>query len=224
VTARPLPEEGGGVRSVRERREPRLSGCEVEHGGFAPAAVIPPQQWQASCPWTSCLGARENRPDGAQVLPPRRVVAGKIPALQHAPMQADSDNERLVLEFFSCLNTENFTRLREIFHEEVTWTPMIRGIPGAGVHRGKAGIIDQFLIPVRGMFRPGDPKTTVDTICSKGSLVLTETRGAGQVADGRPYENLYAWAFEIRDGKILAVREYMDSLYVSTLFGMKQDS
>jgi ketosteroid isomerase-like protein len=139
-------------------------------------------------------------------------------------MQADSDTERLVLEFFDALNTENFTRLRELLHEEATWTPMIRGIPGAGVHRGKSGIIDQFLIPVRGMFRPGDPKTTVDTICSKGSLVLTETRGLGQVADGRTYENQYAWAFEIRDGKILAVREYMDSLYVANLFGMQQEA
>jgi ketosteroid isomerase-like protein len=138
-------------------------------------------------------------------------------------MQADNDNERLVLEFFSVLSAADFPRLRELMHDEVTWTPMIRGIPGAGVHRGKSGIIDEFLIPVRGMFRPGDPKTTVDTICSKGSLVLTETRGSGQVADGRSYDNQYAWAFEIRDGKILAVREYMDSLYVAKLFGMAQD-
>jgi ketosteroid isomerase-like protein len=101
---------------------------------------------------------------------------------------------------------------------------MIRGVPGAGEHRGKAGIIDEFLVPVRGLFRPGDPKTTVDTICSKGSLVLTETHGSGQVADGRVYENQYAWAFEIRDGKILAVREYMDSLYVAKLFGTAKDA
>jgi ketosteroid isomerase-like protein len=138
-------------------------------------------------------------------------------------MQADNDNERLVLEFFSVLSAADFPRLREILHDEVTWTPMMRGVPGAGVHRGKSGIIDEFLIPVRGMFRPGDPKTTVDTICSKGSLVLTETHGSGQVADGRPYENQYAWAIEVRDGKILAVREYMDSLYVAKLFGMAKD-
>jgi ketosteroid isomerase-like protein len=143
---------------------------------------------------------------------------------QHRAMQADTDNERLVLEFFSVLSAGNFARLSEMLHDEATWTPMIRGIPGAGVHRGKSGIIDEFLVPVRGMFRPGDPKTTVDTICSKGSLVLTESRGSGQVADGRPYENQYAWAFEIRDGKILAVREYMDSLYVATLFGMAKDA
>jgi len=139
-------------------------------------------------------------------------------------MQADNDNERLVLEFFSVLSAADFPRLREMLHDEVTWTPMIRDIPGAGVHRGKTGIIDEFLVPIRGMFRPGDPKTTVDTICSKGPLVLIESHGSGQVADGRPYENKYAWAVEIRDGKIFAIREYMDSLYVAKLFGTAKDA
>jgi ketosteroid isomerase-like protein len=139
-------------------------------------------------------------------------------------MQADNDNERLVLEFFRVLSAGDFVRLREILHDEVTWTPMMRGVPGAGVHRGKVGIIDQFLVPVRGLFRAGDPKTTVDTICSKGSLVLVESRGTGEVADGRVYENLYAWAVEIKDGKIFAVREYMDSLYVAKLFGTAKDA
>lgn len=139
-------------------------------------------------------------------------------------MQADNDNERLVLEFFRVLSAADFDRLRELMHEEITWTPMMRGVPGAGVHRGRSGIIDEFLIPVRGLFRPGDPKTIVDSICSKGSLVLVESHGEGVVADGRIYENQYAWAFEIRDGKVFAIREYMDSLYVAKLFGMAKDA
>lgn len=133
-------------------------------------------------------------------------------------VKAENENERLVLKFFETLSSGDLDRLRELFHDDATWTPMVRGIRGEGVHRGKAGIIDQFLAPVRGLFKPGDPKVLPDTIASKGSLVLIETRGLGHVADGRPYENLYAWAFEIRDGKVFAVREYMDSLYVSRLF------
>lgn len=135
-------------------------------------------------------------------------------------MQADTDNERVVLEFFAVLSDGDFSRLRELMHDEVTWTPMMTGVPGAGVHRGKQGIIDEFLVPVRALFRPGDPKTLVDSIASKGSLVLIESHGAGQLADGRTYDNRYAWAVEVRDGKILAVREYFDSLYVARLFGM----
>jgi hypothetical protein len=71
---------------------------------------------------------------------------------------------------------------------------------------------------VRGLFKPGDPKVHMDTITSNGSLVMTETHGLGTLADGRPYENYYAWAVEIKDGKIFAIREYMDSFYVAGLF------
>jgi hypothetical protein len=134
-------------------------------------------------------------------------------------VRADNENERLTLEFFTILSTGELERVRELLHEEVTWIPQVRDIPGAGTYRGKKGVIDEFLAPVRGMFAPGDPKTTVDTIVSKGPIVMVESRGLGKLADGRAYENRYAWAIEIRDGKVFAIREYMDSYYVAKLFG-----
>ncbi|HEV7714500.1 MAG TPA: nuclear transport factor 2 family protein [Steroidobacteraceae bacterium] len=134
-------------------------------------------------------------------------------------VRADNENERLTLEFFTILSTGELERVRELLHEDVTWIPQVRDIPGAGTYRGKKGVIDEFLAPVRGMFAPGDPKTTVDTIVSKGPIVMVESRGLGKLADGRAYENRYAWAIEIRDGKVFAIREYMDSYYVAKLFG-----
>ena len=129
-----------------------------------------------------------------------------------------NENERLTVEFFATLGSGDLEAVRALLHEDATWKTMVNDIPGAGTHVGRAGIVDQFLAPIRGMFRPGDPKILVDTIASNGPLVITETRGQGVLADGRPYNNLYAWAFEIRDGKVFAIREYMDSLYVMRLF------
>ncbi|MEP7246262.1 MAG: nuclear transport factor 2 family protein [Gammaproteobacteria bacterium] len=134
-------------------------------------------------------------------------------------VRADNENERLALQFFSVLSTGELENLRPLLHDDVTWIPQVKDIPGAGVHRGKKGVVDDFLAPVRGMFAPGDPKTTVLTIMSKGPLVMVESRGLGKLADGRTYDNLYAWAVEIRDGKVFAIREYMDSHYIATLFG-----
>jgi ketosteroid isomerase-like protein len=56
-------------------------------------------------------------------------------------------------------------------------------------------------------------------MASKGSLVIAEARGVGKVADGRDYQNLYAWAFDLKADKIFAIREYMDSHYVINLLG-----
>ena len=134
-------------------------------------------------------------------------------------IQADTDSERLVVDFFNTLSTGDLERVRELFHEEATWEAMVRDIPGVGVHRGRKGIVDDFLKPIRGMFAPGDPKVTLTSIASKGPLVFAESKGSGKVADGRPYDNQYCWALEIKDGKIFRLREYMDSLYIHKLFG-----
>ncbi len=48
---------------------------------------------------------------------------------------------------------------------------------------------------------------------------MCETRGKGKLQDGRTYDNKYAWSIDIKDGKIFRIREYMDSYYVSKLFG-----
>jgi uncharacterized protein len=133
-----------------------------------------------------------------------------------------SDNERLVMRFFEVLSAGDLEAVRDLLHEEATWKPQIRDVPGAGVHRGKQGIVDDFLRPIRAMFRPGDPKVIVDTLASKGNLVIAEARGVGKIADGRNYDNLYAWAFDLKDGKIHAIREYMDSHYVINLLGSPQ--
>ncbi len=134
-------------------------------------------------------------------------------------IHADTANERLVVDFFTTLSTGDLERVRDFFHDEATWEPMVKDIPGVGVHRGKKGIVDDFLKPIRGMFAPGDPKVTLTSIASKGALVIAESKGSGRTADGRPYDNLYCWALEIKDGKIFRLREYMDSLYISKLFG-----
>ena len=127
-------------------------------------------------------------------------------------------NERTVIEFFATLSTGDLERVRTFLHPQATWTPQVRDVPGAGVHKGHKGIIEEFLAPVRGLFQPGDPKVIVDTIASNGALVLTETRGVGRLKDGRAYSNLYAWAIEVQEGRITAIREYMDSHYVVGLF------
>ena len=134
------------------------------------------------------------------------------------PPEPDNENERLAVRFFTTLSSGDLEGVRALLHEDATWKTMVEDIPGAGTHVGPAGIVDKFLMPIRGMFRPGDPKILIDTIASNGPLVIAETHGQGVLADGRPYANLYCWAFEMRDGKVFAIREYMDSLYVSRLF------
>ena len=122
---------------------------------------------------------------------------------------ARTAQEQTVLDFFRILSTGELEAIRKTLHPDAQWRPMVENIPGAGVHGPRDVIVDQFLAPVRGMFAPGDPKTTVHSIVSSGDFVMCESRGLGKLADGRTYDNRYAWAVELKDGLVYRIREYM---------------
>ena len=131
---------------------------------------------------------------------------------------ARTPQEQTVIDFFAILSTGELEAIRQTLHAEASWQPMVEGVPGAGVHGPRDVIVDQFLAPVRGLFKAGDPKTTLRSIVSHGDFVMCESVGQGLLSDGRTYSNRYAWAVELRDGLVYAIREYMDSHYVATLF------
>ena len=132
-------------------------------------------------------------------------------------IKADNPNEAFVMKFFEVLSTGDLETLRPMVHPEATWTPMGQNIPGAGVHHGRKGIVDEFLGPVRGLFEPGEPKVTVTSLTSKGDMVVAECRGVGTLKNGKAYDNLYCWVYELKDGMMFALREYMDTAYIQSL-------
>lgn len=133
--------------------------------------------------------------------------------------QANSQSEAVVHTFFELLNAEDLEGLRTLLTADAAWLPQARDMPGAGEYRGRDVIVDQFLKPIRGLFAKGSPSNRILSMASNGSLVLVETHGTGRLSDGRPYDNRYAWAFEVRGGQVATIREYLDSYYIVRLFG-----
>jgi ketosteroid isomerase-like protein len=134
-------------------------------------------------------------------------------------MGQSNQSETVVCKFFELLNAEDFEGVRALLSEDAAWIPQARDMPGAGEYRGRNVIVDTFLKPIRAMFAKGSPSNRILSMASNGELVLAETHGTGHLSDGRPYDNRYAWAFEVRDGKVAMIREYLDSYYIVRLFG-----
>ena len=65
---------------------------------------------------------------------------------------ATTRNEQLVIDFFEALGNNELEKVRKMFHKNATWTVMPRSIPGAGEHKGRDAIIDDFIAPIRGIF------------------------------------------------------------------------
>ena len=133
--------------------------------------------------------------------------------------ESNTQSEAVVRRFFELLNAEDLEGVRALLTEDAAWLPQARDMPGAGEYRGRDTIVDTFLKPIRGLFATGSPSNRILSMASNGSLVLAETHGTGHLRDGRPYDNRYAWAFEIHAGKIAILREYLDSHYIVRLFG-----
>jgi ketosteroid isomerase-like protein len=133
--------------------------------------------------------------------------------------QSSTESEAVVRMFFELLNAESLEGIRTLLTEDAAWLPQARDMPGAGEHRGRNVIVDQFLKPIRGLFAAGSPRNRILSMASNADLVLVETHGTGHLSDGRPYDNRYAWAFEVHAGKIAVIREYLDSYYIVRLFG-----
>jgi uncharacterized protein len=49
------------------------------------------------------------------------------------------------------------------------------------------------------------------SIVSEGNVVLAEHRMSATLPNGRPYVNDYCFAYEVADGRVTAIREYMDT-------------
>jgi ketosteroid isomerase-like protein len=132
-------------------------------------------------------------------------------------MQDALTNEQIVRDFFATLSTGDLERIRATLHPDASWLPMVKSVPGAGIHQPRDVIVDEFLAPVRGIFEDGDPKTVVDNIFAKGNVVCAETRGMGKLRNGNTYNNQYCWVIELKDGLVWKIREYMDSHYVMSV-------
>lgn len=52
-----------------------------------------------------------------------------------------------------------------------------------------------------------------------GERVVVLSRGSAKTRAGAPYNNTYAQLFTVREGRIVAVREYMDTALVDRVFG-----
>jgi ketosteroid isomerase-like protein len=54
-------------------------------------------------------------------------------------------------------------------------------------------------------------------VTAEGRRVALEAEGLGKLRDGRPWRQTYHFLFEVENGKIQKIREYMDTHYMYTM-------
>jgi len=124
-----------------------------------------------------------------------------------------AENKKVVLGFVEALSSGNIEAAKAALADDVTW--WIPGsLPVSGTHRGKKVIFEDFLGQAQTLFQPNSVSIQVRNAIAEGDLVAVEWVARGKSAKGKTYENYYHLMFEVKNGQIQAIREYVDTLYV----------
>jgi uncharacterized protein len=125
-----------------------------------------------------------------------------------------TDAKTLVLEFLDALGREEFERLHDDFlTDESSWSVMTPSLEMPPLE-GRRRIVDFFAGANQVFEGGGGPRVTITRVVAEGDAVAVEATGTGRLVNGNTYDNRYHFAFDTRDGKVVAVREYMDSFHV----------
>ena len=129
-----------------------------------------------------------------------------------------------VIALYAAFGSGDPKRISELLHETVVWvapagnatqvalglgTAEDAGAPNGSNNLGKNQII-QFMAHNFARFFIG-PKNEFRSMVAEGTIVFAEHRISAMLPNGRSYVNDYCFAYEVRDGKIQHIREYMDT-------------
>jgi uncharacterized protein len=123
--------------------------------------------------------------------------------------------KQVVQRYLDALLEGDLDTIRDSFTEDATWS-MHGDLPMAGPWHGRDRIVDDFLLGFGGsLFEQGSPAFEFPTLIGEGDVVALEWRVRARSAGGEDYDNEYCGIFEVREGRIAAVREYFDSRYAA---------
>jgi uncharacterized protein (TIGR02246 family) len=130
-----------------------------------------------------------------------------------------TDTRAVVERYVAAVEAGDAAAVRDSFAESATWR-LFGDMPMSGTWRGRDTIIGEFLAGALGRYEPGSVRLEITAIVADGERAAVEWTSRARTLRGEPYENFCAGVFTVRDGKIQAVREYMDTAYAARmLFG-----
>jgi hypothetical protein len=116
------------------------------------------------------------------------------------------ENKKIAIKFFEALSSGSETYLDFYTDDSIIWTAGDNAIGGT---RTKQEIIE-FAQGVLDSF-PNGITFKITGITGENERVAVEVDGEAIHASGLPYNNQYHFLLTIKDGKILELKEYMDT-------------
>ena len=128
-------------------------------------------------------------------------------------MSIEADNKQRVRDFMDLLMSGDAAGIAKAYDDEGTcWTSGQTLISGTmskdQIVSGSAAVLDLF---------PKGLAFTIHHMTAEGERVAVEAESVGEHVSGAIYNNLYHFLFEFREGKLLKLKEYMDTELVTDI-------
>ena len=134
------------------------------------------------------------------------------------------DSKQTVLALYGAYSTGDAEKISGLLHDEVVWTapagnatqvalglgrPEDAGPPCGANDLDRDAIVAFMAYNFARFF--GEVENKLRTVVAEGEVVVVEHRLSATLPNGRSYVNDYCFVYEVRDGKVWRIREYMDT-------------
>ncbi len=129
-----------------------------------------------------------------------------------------ASNKRMMQDIFEAIGSGDRTAYVNALHDDLVMHVMGSNSWSQTV-RGKAKVLDLFFGHVSSRLSSRHP-TKPFRFLADDDWVVVEAKGNMVALDGRPYQNDYCLHYRIADGKIVEMKEYMDSALCEDRLGL----
>jgi uncharacterized protein len=129
-------------------------------------------------------------------------------------MSADA-NKQIVIDMWKSFSTRDAARIEPFLSDDAVWvapqdnaTAKFLGERGGMIERGR---IVRFILEQFPKVFVRDVKLDFKGVYGDDETVVVELELSATVSNGRPYKNDYCFIHILRDGKVVEIREFMDT-------------
>lgn len=133
-----------------------------------------------------------------------------------ATKSVEETNKALVAEFMEVFSTGDVERILSYLADSATWwvAGELDGISGTK-NKQEFG---EMLAGLSTLTKTGAISLTPLAWTAEGDRVAVETESYSELNSGRVYNNLYHFVFEVRDGRIERIKEFLDTEHTRAVF------
>ena len=124
-----------------------------------------------------------------------------------------AENKQLMERVFAQMAEGDGQPFMDALADDARWTVIGSG-PWSRTYEGKQAIVDQLMRPLFRQFAD-QYRAHATRVIAEGEVVVVEARGQATTRSGKAYNQTYCYVFELEDGRVRALTEYIDTELVS---------